>query len=318
MKVASAPYSVREVVTRAVEAVRPQVESKGLALELALHPAVDRAVGDARRVEQILLNFLANAVKFTEQGRIRVSVDLVESARELRFRVEDTGCGIAAENLERIFQPFEQLRTGLGRPMRERAWVWPFVGVWPTFWAGASSCTANPVRGVCSPCCCPLNRGETGAHQKRGVRVPAHEQVDMTILPAMQVPHVSARENRHGPGTVPHRPAEIPPDLDPAVLQQRHARVLIRKLEEKCAQLRQANAELQSARDWHGIHWTWRPARPSCPSRSNPTRCSSAFGRCWMPNEPPLHRSGTRSRARAAPPKTGPLPPPAPPTDVGR
>lgn len=73
-------------------------------------------MGDARRVEQILLNFLANAVKFTEQGRIRVSVDLVESARELRFRVEDTGCGIAAENLERIFQPFEQLQTGLGRP----------------------------------------------------------------------------------------------------------------------------------------------------------------------------------------------------------
>ncbi|NGO38908.1 hypothetical protein G4L39_05795 [Limisphaera ngatamarikiensis] len=116
MKVASAPYSVREVVTRAVEAVRPRVESKGLAMELALHPAVDRAVGDARRVEQILLNFLANAVRFTEQGRIRVWVDLVESARELRFRVEDKGCGIAAENLERIFQPFEQLQTGPGRP----------------------------------------------------------------------------------------------------------------------------------------------------------------------------------------------------------
>jgi len=86
-------------------------------------PSVVRA--DEKRVRQVLLNLLNNAVKFTRQGRVHLQVSVLDTNDErarLRFEVEDTGIGIAPEHLERIFRPFEQASdvqrrfggTGLG------------------------------------------------------------------------------------------------------------------------------------------------------------------------------------------------------------
>jgi signal transduction histidine kinase len=77
-------------------------------------------VSDARRFEQILLNLLSNAIKFTETGEVTVTADLVEhyksgSETAIRIRVADTGIGIAAENLDALFEPFRQIETGLSR-----------------------------------------------------------------------------------------------------------------------------------------------------------------------------------------------------------
>lgn len=67
--------------------------------------------GDARRLRQILLNLLTNAVKFTDQGRVILRVGrVVSQSSVLQFQVEDTGPGIAAEDLDRIFEPFQQVR----------------------------------------------------------------------------------------------------------------------------------------------------------------------------------------------------------------
>jgi PAS domain S-box-containing protein len=62
---------------------------------------------DEKRLRQVLLNLLANAVKFTDAGEVRLRV-VMSSPTRLHFEVSDTGIGIAPENLERIFQPFEQ------------------------------------------------------------------------------------------------------------------------------------------------------------------------------------------------------------------
>lgn len=81
-------------------------------------------VGDRRRVEQILLNLLNNALKFTERGGVTLSVDLVADFRPspdasarpaVRIRVTDTGIGIKPEHRAALFQPFHQLDTGLAR-----------------------------------------------------------------------------------------------------------------------------------------------------------------------------------------------------------
>ena len=73
--------------------------------------------GDERRLRQVLINMVGNAVKFTEKGEVRVRVRVVGDNR-LRFEVIDTGVGIAKENLEDIFKPFEQVgearHRGLG------------------------------------------------------------------------------------------------------------------------------------------------------------------------------------------------------------
>lgn len=83
------------------------VPSAGAALPTTVH-------GDARRLRQILLNLLTNAVKFTQQGGVVLRVGRVTTAGAaplLRFQVEDTGLGIASPDLDRIFEPFQQARN---------------------------------------------------------------------------------------------------------------------------------------------------------------------------------------------------------------
>ena len=81
-------------------------------------------VSDRRRVEQILLNLLNNAIKFTEHGGVKLTADLVEAsqaeagdppAASVRLRVEDSGIGIRPDNLGKLFQPFHQIDSGLTR-----------------------------------------------------------------------------------------------------------------------------------------------------------------------------------------------------------
>ncbi|XXX78441.1 AAA family ATPase [Sorangium sp. So ce134] len=79
--------------------------------------ALGTVITDQKRLTQVLLNLLGNAIKFTESGRVVLRVTAGEAAggagaaRPVRFRVEDTGPGIAPEHLERIFEPFEQAPT---------------------------------------------------------------------------------------------------------------------------------------------------------------------------------------------------------------
>ncbi len=104
-----------QVVQDAVDAVAVAASAKGLALGWEAMPEVPGVVvGDPGRIRQVVLNLLANAVKFTEAGAVTVTVSVVgEQPVEgepatLQVRVSDTGRGIPTDDLERIFAPFEQ------------------------------------------------------------------------------------------------------------------------------------------------------------------------------------------------------------------
>ncbi|HEX5337735.1 MAG TPA: ATP-binding protein, partial [Gallionella sp.] len=89
--------------------IRVRAEQKNIAFNCEADaglPAVVR--GDAQRLRQVLLNLLANAVKFTDCGQVTLRVSYTAPSR-LRFAVQDSGIGIAADQLETIFQPFEQI-----------------------------------------------------------------------------------------------------------------------------------------------------------------------------------------------------------------
>ena len=135
-----------------------------------LPPSVANVLGDALRIEQLLVNLTSNAIKFTESGRIDVSVTaqaLDDGNTELLFRVADTGIGIAAEQQENIFSPFTQADssttrrfggTGLGLTickkivalMEGRIGVDSTPGVGSTFWF-ALPLPARPVASTSSP-----------------------------------------------------------------------------------------------------------------------------------------------------------------------
>ena len=103
-------------IAKVIETVAGQTEERLLAKGLTWHTDIDPALprrlnGDPLRLGQILTNFVSNAVKFTERGRIDLRVSLVgrgESGLHLRFEVTDTGCGFDPAKAEAIFMPFEQ------------------------------------------------------------------------------------------------------------------------------------------------------------------------------------------------------------------
>ncbi len=102
--------SVAQVISDVVALVRPRAIEKGLGWSVELRTDVPRAIlTDATRLRQILLNLAGNAVKFTEEGEIRLVASYVTTPRpRLRFEVIDTGIGLTDDEIARLFRPFAQ------------------------------------------------------------------------------------------------------------------------------------------------------------------------------------------------------------------
>ncbi|CAN5898935.1 hypothetical protein BH11PSE3_BH11PSE3_00920 [soil metagenome] len=107
--------STVELVEGAAEALAPQAAAKGLCLSAFVAADVpERVIGDPLRLRQILFNLLGNAIKFTETGSVRLSLERAE-AQALRITVVDTGIGLSDEQRSRLFQPFVQADSSTTR-----------------------------------------------------------------------------------------------------------------------------------------------------------------------------------------------------------
>jgi len=118
LELADNPIQLDLLVAGVRSLLEDRARAKGLAWELELPPWIPLLRGDATRLQQALLNYLGNAVKFTEAGRItvriRIEAESVDSVR-VRFEVEDTGIGIAPEVLPGLFKPFQQADNSFTR-----------------------------------------------------------------------------------------------------------------------------------------------------------------------------------------------------------
>jgi PAS domain S-box-containing protein len=105
---------VSDTVERAVQTVRHMFEERGQELEVSLPPQPIRMRADPARIEQVIVNLLVNSAKYTEdKGRISLSVE--QQGGVCTLRVRDTGIGISAELLPRVFDLFSQATPGLDR-----------------------------------------------------------------------------------------------------------------------------------------------------------------------------------------------------------
>ena len=102
-----------ELVREAVATARSLVEAKGLRLREEIAPQIPELRIDATRIRQVLFNLLNNAARFTDEGVVTVAVK--QQASEVVFSVSDTGVGIPAEDIPRVFREFEQLDGGTRR-----------------------------------------------------------------------------------------------------------------------------------------------------------------------------------------------------------
>lgn len=105
--------SLPELCHSCLAMIQPRAAEKGLTLAYRGGTDADTCLADERRLRQMLLNLLSNAVKFTPQGRVTLAVQRHDA--QIEFKVEDTGIGIPADQLEQIFQPFTQLDRELNR-----------------------------------------------------------------------------------------------------------------------------------------------------------------------------------------------------------
>jgi len=147
LRIEHTPVDVADVVTATVEAITPQLD-EAVTIEVHIPSGLQRASGDRDRLQQVLVNLLDNAVKYSGMDSVTVRVDAVNGA--VRIAVEDRGQGIAFADQERIFEKFyradPQLKdapggTGLGlyisrelvRRMGGRLWVSSQLGAGATF-----------------------------------------------------------------------------------------------------------------------------------------------------------------------------------------
>ena len=114
------PFSLRDVVNETMTLLAPSAHDKGLELSLRVNGDVpDLLSGDPLRLQQILTNLTGNAIKFTEQGNIDVTISLrkrVENQRvRLAIQIRDTGIGMSQQQQRQLFQPFNQADTSISR-----------------------------------------------------------------------------------------------------------------------------------------------------------------------------------------------------------
>ncbi len=126
-------FSLEEVIEQLASLINVRIVEKGLGLEIDIAKSIRfRLLGDSLRLTQVLTNLTTNAVKFTRKGKISVRVELAGETEEeatLRFSVSDTGIGMDQEQIEQLFQPFQQVDititrkyggTGLGLVISKR------------------------------------------------------------------------------------------------------------------------------------------------------------------------------------------------------
>lgn len=104
---------VEDVCENVISTVRERALEKGLELNVEIDEKSDAFIGDDRRVKQMLLNLLTNAIKFTPKGRVSLKVEKVTTG--IKFLVSDTGIGIDSSNFPLLFEPFQQLDSKLNR-----------------------------------------------------------------------------------------------------------------------------------------------------------------------------------------------------------
>jgi signal transduction histidine kinase len=143
-----ADYSIKQIVQGVSAAVEPQVTEKKLVLKLEVPPDLPPGYGDERRLTQVLLNLVSNAVKFTDAGEVTVKVAAADGS--FLVSVRDTGPGIRPDDQVRIFEEFQQADasttkkkggTGLGLSIARhivemhggRIWVESAIGRGATF-----------------------------------------------------------------------------------------------------------------------------------------------------------------------------------------
>jgi signal transduction histidine kinase/CheY-like chemotaxis protein len=191
MELAHVPLAPAQLLLDVVTSLRPRALERGLAFEARIDDALPpRVLSDPLRVRQIVVNLLGNAIKFTSGGAVELDARFDGEHGFIEIEVRDTGIGMNAEQLERVFQPFEQADssmsrgyggTGLGLPISRRLAELLGGSLTARSQLGAGSCFTLRLPAVASEPAAPL---PSRAANSAG---PAPAPVDSSALAGRRV-----------------------------------------------------------------------------------------------------------------------------------
>ena len=191
LSLSSEEFSPWELIDSVSDLFHLAAGDKGIVLECAVDPAMPHSLfGDESRLRQILLNLVGNAVKFTEQGSVRLEMTPVSTKGDVvhvLITVTDTGIGISAEDRARLFQPFVQAENSYTRKFQGAGLGLSIVRSLVTLMDGHIIMDSNPGEGTEVYVNLPLRLGTTSAKPARAQAKPG-APLNMHILLAEDDP----------------------------------------------------------------------------------------------------------------------------------
>lgn len=113
------PFNIHHLMAETLDIMLVRAKEKNLEVSLSIHPHIPEwLIGDPKRLRQVLLNLVSNAIKFTMEGSVRISARLLAGSMDpltIQFSVTDSGIGVPADKVDYLFQPFHQLDNYITR-----------------------------------------------------------------------------------------------------------------------------------------------------------------------------------------------------------
>lgn len=168
-----APLSIAVLCENLVGLFQPKAEAKGVSIGLSIDPGVPAHIlTDPQRLRQILLNLVGNAVKFTDEGEVRLAVSTDAAAGRIIFRVEDTGLGIPADKIPTLFEPFVQADSSTTRRFGGSGLGLSIVSRFVDAMQGSIDVESAPGRGSTFRITLPLEIAEPGESPESETTAP--------------------------------------------------------------------------------------------------------------------------------------------------
>ncbi len=149
---------LNDICENVISLLQERALNQGLQLEIDVEPGLEYMVADPRRLKQMLLNLLTNAVKFTTQGAVGLKIYHCINTEQIKFEVWDTGIGISSSDRQRIFSPFSQIDSSLSRKYQGTGLGLAITRKLAELHGGSIELESTPGQGSCFTISLPLNR----------------------------------------------------------------------------------------------------------------------------------------------------------------
>lgn len=177
LEIETVPFKLSSCVDTVISTLWLNAKGKGIELELDVSSDLpEEVIGAEDRIRQVLMNLVGNGIKFTEHGRVSLSVESIDGRPDwIRFNVRDTGIGIAPDRLEAIFDPFTQADASMSRRFGGTGLGTSISKQLVELMGGSISVSSEQGQGSCFSVELPLPEGKVaeGTLQSQVIALPA-------------------------------------------------------------------------------------------------------------------------------------------------